>query len=310
MVQIIQYCSEKKGLWDDFVGISKNGTFLFMRNYMEYHSDRFEDYSLMAFDDGDLLSILPASRHGSELRSHGGLTYGGWVVNRKISAGKMMEIFECLVVFLKERDVKKVIYKCVPHIYHSYPAEEDLYALFRFGAKLVRRDVSSAIFMPDKIRFSKGKRWGVSKASQAGVQVCEFFDYNLYIQIENECLLPHGATATHTGAELQLLADRFPRNIHLFGGFLGDKFLSGCVVYETPTVAHVQYIATTEQGREVMALERVMDFLINEAYSQKKYFSFGISTTENGMVLNEGLVSQKEMFGARTVVHDFYELEI
>jgi len=123
-------------------------------------------------------------------------------------------------------------------------------------------------------------------------------------------LLPHGATATHTGAELQLLADRFPQNIHLFGGFLGDKFLSGCVVYETPTVAHVQYIATTEQGREVMALERVMDFLINEAYSQKKYFSFGISTTENGMVLNEGLVSQKEMFGARTVVHDFYELEI
>ena len=42
----------------------------------------------------------------------------------------------------------------------------------------------------------------------------------------------------------------------------------------------------------------------------KTYFDFGISTEENGRVLNSGLIDQKEGFGARGVVHDHYELDI
>ena len=42
-------------------------------------------------------------------------------------------------------------------------------------------------------------------------------------------------------------------------------------------------------------------------YADRRYFSFGISTEQAGQYLNEGLIAQKEGFGARTVVHDFYE---
>ena len=37
---------------------------------------------------------------------------------------------------------------------------------------------------------------------------------------------------------------------------------------------------------------------------------FGISTEEGGTVLNRGLIDYKEGFGARAVVHDFYELDV
>ena len=58
----------------------------------------------------------------------------------------MLDVFDaCLESHRPARESTGVVYKCVPHIYHSVPAEEDAYALFVRDAQLVRRDVSSAI---------------------------------------------------------------------------------------------------------------------------------------------------------------------
>ena len=46
-IDIVKYNHNMKAEWDAFVKTSKNGTFLFMRDYMEYHNDRFIDYSLL-----------------------------------------------------------------------------------------------------------------------------------------------------------------------------------------------------------------------------------------------------------------------
>ena len=54
----------------------------------------------------------------------------------------------------------------------------------------------------------------------------------------------------------------------------------------------------------------VMDYLINQQYTDKEYFDFGISTEDNGRYLNEGLITQKQEFGGRGVVYDFYELKV
>ena len=82
MIHIVRYTADKKAEWDSFVRESKNGTFLFMRDYMEYHADRFDDYSLMYYKGDKLLSLLPANRKGETLWSHQGLTYGGLVLNK------------------------------------------------------------------------------------------------------------------------------------------------------------------------------------------------------------------------------------
>ena len=61
-MKIVKYTVEQKNNWNDFVKNSKNTHFFFQRDYMEYHSDRFEDFSLMILDETDkLIAILPAN---------------------------------------------------------------------------------------------------------------------------------------------------------------------------------------------------------------------------------------------------------
>ena len=108
---------------------------------------------------------------------------------------------------------------------------------------------------------------------------------------------------------MRLLADRFPDNIKLFAGYRDDEMLGGVIVYETPRVAHAQYIATTDAGKELAAHDCVMDQLLNEVYTDKAYFDFGISTEDCGRLLNAGLIENKESFGARAVAYDHYELD-
>jgi hypothetical protein len=49
--------------------------------------------------------------------------------------------------------------------------------------------------------------------------------------------------------------------------------------------------------------------LIQEVFSNKRFFDFGISNEAGGKKLNNGLSYWKESFGAGTIIHDFYEVE-
>lgn len=309
-MKVVQYSRDLQGVWDAFIDASKNGTFMLKRGYVEYHEDRFTDFSLMFYDEDKLAAVMPASLHGNEVRSHGGLTYGGIISDRKMTTKKMLDVFDALKAFLVEKGVEKLIYKRVPSVYFSYSSDEDLYALFRNGANLVQRGMSTAVYLPDRIKLSKGKKWGISRAKQAGIAVKRFDDFDLFIAKENEVLKRHNTQAVHTGGELKLLADRFPDNIALYGAFLNDEFLAGTLVFTTPTVAHTQYITTTEKGREMFAFDFLGNELISNVYADKIWFDFGISTEDGGLFLNEGLCQQKETFGGRGIAYDCYELKV
>lgn len=311
MIDIVSYSSEKQKEWDAFIDASKNGTFMLKRGYVEYHADRFTDFSLMFYEDGNLIAVMPASLHGDVVRSHGGLTYGGIVSDRKMTTPKMLEVFDALKVFLKEKRISVLVYKRVPSVYFSYPSDEDLYALFRNDAKLARRDISTAVYLPDKIRFSELRRRGVKKALKNGLEVRQSFDYDGYVALLTEVLSVHHATKpVHTGAELALLASRFPDVIKLYCTYRGEEMLAGVLIFDTPLTVHAQYIANSEEGRNIGALDLVMDYLINTYAEGKTYFDFGISTEDLGRVLNYGLIGQKEMFGGRGIAYDFYEWEL
>lgn len=295
--------------WDVFIDASKNGTFMLKRGYVEYHADRFVDASLMCYDEDRLVAVLPASRHGDEIRSHGGLTYGGLVVGRDMTTPKELKVFSAIRKYMFEQGLSRLIYKRVPAIYYSYPADEDLYALFRNDARLIRRDVSTAINLEDAIPFSSIRRRMIKKANKQGLVVCQSDDFEGYVNLLSKVLSSrHAAKPVHTAAELRLLASRFPDVIKLFCAFQGDTMLAGVLIFDTPNVVHTQYIANSDEGCNVGALDLVMDYLVHEYSVGKKYFDFGIANENEGRVLNEGLIGQKEMFGGRAVIHDFYEL--
>jgi hypothetical protein len=311
-MNVIKYTSVYKKIWDEFVKNSKNGHFFFQRDYMEYHTDRFEDFSLLYFDETKkLIAVLPANIKDKILYTHQGLTFGGFLTGDKMKTETMLDIFEALKEFLKKEKINKLVYKCIPHIYHIKPSEEDRYALFRNDAKLIRRDVTSTIDLTEPVRYSKGRKWTISKAKKEALETFESDDYETFWQLLTNVLESnHEVKPVHTLEEIKKLAHLFPKNIKLYLSRKDTEIISGALIYENQKIVHTQYLANSKEGRELGALDLLLDYLIQNIYKDKKYFDFGISNEDAGRYLNTGLIAQKEGFGARTVVHDFYELEI
>lgn len=311
-LEILGYQDEYCQQWNDFVRKARNGHFLFMREYMEYHKDRFRDASLLILNEKkNIVALLPASMDGETLTSHGGLTFGGFIVDNKMTVELMMDIFVQVRDFVKTLGIKTIVYKCIPYIYSEYPADEDRYALWRVGAQLVRRDVSTAVRLEQPYKYQKGRKWMVARGKKNNIEIQESHDFASFMELENRILEEyHGARAVHSAEEIELLAQRFPENIHLYTGTLDGELLAGAVIFENRDVAHTQYLANSNEGRELGALDKLIDYLLKEKYVDFRYFDFGTSNEEQGRVLNKGLIGQKEGFGARAVVHDFYRWDI
>lgn len=285
---------------------------MFYRDYMEYHADRFEDFSLLVYDEKEkLIALLPANTKDKTVYSHQGLTFGGFLIDDKMRTELMVGIFTAMIDFLKKENFEKLVYKCIPHIYHSLPAEEDRYALFLNEARLVRRDVSSTIFLSKGARYSKGRKWSINKAKKEEISVEPLDSFDEYWSLlEGVLSSQHKAAPVHTRDEISFLKTKFPDNIKVYVARLSGEVIAGAVIYENDDIVHTQYLANSDIGREMGALDLVIDHLITSVYSAKQFFDFGISNEDAGRLLNTGLIAQKEGFGARPIVHDFYELDI
>ena len=112
-INLYQCGSQQFEEWNEFVAKSKNGTFLFDRRFMDYHADRFQDYSLMFYDNDRLQAVMPAHVNGDTLVSHGGLTYGGLVMGPGIKAVQVCELFRELNGCLSCHGFRRVVYKAV-----------------------------------------------------------------------------------------------------------------------------------------------------------------------------------------------------
>ena len=318
-MEIRQYTNVQASEWDAFVRESKNGTFLLERGFMDYHSDRFSDCSLMIYDDNHIIGLFPANwdEHNRLVYSHQGLTYGGLILSEEATQLQVLQMFQAILLWYQDfLQAARMVYKPIPYIYSNCASSEDLYALFRAGAKLQSRGVSSAVTMNNPLKMRKLRLRGAKKAIDNGLYIDRMSEEDWptlreFWDILSEVLETHHKVApVHTVEEMALLMTRFPQQIKLYLVRKEKQVVAGCVVFITRQVAHIQYIASSEEGRELGALDLLFRHLINERFKQMAYVDFGISTEHGGMFLNEGLIFQKEGFGARSVCYDTYELEI
>lgn len=309
MITIKRYTDSDRQLWNEFLRTSKNGYFLFYREYMEYHRDRFSDFSLLFFEDDRLVAIMPANLKDGVLHSHQGLTYGGVISDAHMSQNRMLSLFESLISFGREQSWTTLVYKAIPFFLHKVPSHEDSYALFRLGAKLTRVDCSSTIDLRAPISMSSSKKSGARKALRESISLSRSEDFDTFFSMVHSRLTARYQTKpVHTAAEMEQLAGNFPDNIVLYTASRREEMLAGVLVYVDGHFVHSQYISSTEEGRNLRAVDALVSHLVFEQYSDRFYFDFGISTVEQGLVLNETLCRQKEEFGASTTVNNFYEL--
>ncbi len=278
---------------------------------MEYHQDRFDDFSLLIFKKNKLIALLPANKQGNTLCSHQGLSYGGLILPSKSNFENVLEVMKSILIFLSKNKIEKLKIKQLPKIYNQKTSDELDYLFFILRAESFRRDLSMAIKLEEVVSYSKLRRREIKKAENLGLRFTESDNMSLFW---NSILIPnlkgqHGVSPVHSIEEMTLLKDRFPNYIKQFSVFDGEEILAGCIVFETKTVAHLQYIST-RRNIKMGALDYLIHMLITTIYRDKAYIDFGISNENQGRNINLGLLNWKQSFGASSVVHDFYEIEV
>ncbi len=311
-MEIRRYRREDKELWNSFVSKARNATFLFDRNYMDYHADRFDDNSFMFYHKGKLKAVLPANVSGDTLYSHQGLTYGGLLLDKKATVEDVLECFDSLNSWLRENGISKVVYKALPWIYQQYPSQEDLYALtWKCKAQLISRNIASTIVIDNKLKFAESRKSGIRKALSLNIEVGESNDVDGFWNVlEDNLGNRYNAKPVHTASEMKLLMSRFPNNIKLYVAKMNGEIVGGTLIYVTSQVVHTQYISASVEGKKHGALDLLFDYIINKVYANCRYFDFGKSTEQGGAYLNEPLIFQKEGFGGRGVCYDWYQWEL
>ena len=309
MFEIKRYTPQDKTIWDQYVSKARNATFLFYRDYMDYHSNRFHDYSLMFFKNGRLHSLLPAHSSDDILCSHFGLTYGGLIMDINVTIAETCQLFECLNNYLRLKGFRCVQYKAIPWIYHQVPSEEDLYALFwKCGANLLTRNVGTTIFIQQNLKWRRNHLRQLKKARlngitvQRGADIAEFWPV-----LEQHLWQRYQSKPVHSLAEMQLLQSRFPNNIIQYNAYKEGHIVGGITIYLSHNVVHAQYSSGNAEGMALGAMEIIYDKIMHEDYPNYAYLDLGSSTEQECSVINEGLISFKEGYGGRAVVYDTYE---
>ena len=305
-----KYKPQDKQLWNIFVEQAKNATFLFSRDFIEYHKGRFTDYSLLVYKGEVLVGLVPGNLVEDKLYSHQGLTYGGLVLNSKSKLEDATDYFAAVLSFLNSEGIVSLFLKSLPTIYHLLPSDELQYLLFITEAKLLRTDVSSTIELSNAIKIKSNRIEGVKKAKKHNLRITEGIAFD---EFWDEILVPnlkerHNAAPVHSLDEIKSLNSSFPNNILQFNVYDGSKLVAGATIFETKNVTHVQYISANADKQTLGSLDFLFEYFIRTRFVDKKYFDFGTSNENSGRNVNKGLQYWKECFGARSIVHQTYEV--
>ena len=310
MVSIETYNNSFKDDWNNFIDFSKNATFLFKRDFMDYHSDKFKDHSLLVYKNSELIALFPLNINEGKVYSHQGLTYGGVIVKDDIKFVKFLELFIEILKYLNDLSIHKLFVKQIPIIYNSSFNGELDYLSHISGGIIYRRDIISVIDMQTDFKISKDRIQGYKRGLNNNLEVKETNDFD---EFWNSILIPtlsdkHSVKPVHSLNEIKQLKSNFRENIKQYNVYQNDKIVAGTTIFQTKNVAHVQYIGSTPDKNSLGSLDFLFYNLIKEYYSNYKYFDFGNSHEKDGMKLNQGLNYWKEGYGARSLTQDFYEI--
>ena len=297
--------------WDNFVLASNQQSFLLQRDFMDYHSDRFSDFSLMIYKEDQLIGLLPANKVNNTVYSHQGLTYGGFIYKSNLKSDEAIGIFKATLSFLNESAIKTIHIKELPFIFLDNPSNTPFsYLYFKAKANLYRMDMHSAL-SPNELNYSRSRKNGMKRGEKQRLKVEETDDFS---EFWNKILIPnldqkHHVKPVHSLEEIQLLKSRFPNKIRQFNVYAEGEIVAGTTIFETKHVAHSQYISGNADKNTLGSLDFLHQYLLEEVFAEKPYFNFGISNEDQGQHINEGLLYWKEGFGAHSITQAFYSIE-
>ena len=300
-------------LWNTFVSAAKNATFLFHRDFMEYHKERFEDFSLLVFDKVKLVAVLPANRVDNKVYSHQGLTYGGLVYASKLKIEKIEVILDLLFDFFKSKRIEHFYLHPIPSFYLGQGNAAIDFFLMKRGAQLYRKEMNMVAHLHQEIPISKSKLKHFRRTEVLGLRVVEETNFQPFWEkiLEPRLVEKYDAKPVHSLAEIQLLHERFPKNIKQFSAYLEDKIVAGITIFEFENGVKSQYGATSKKGEKYRALDFLFISLLDVFQKRgKHFFDMGIVNDSGEKGFHSGLLQQKEELGCTVWNQDFYKIKL
>jgi hypothetical protein len=304
-----KYKPSDKTIWNIFASKSNQDTFLFQRDFMDYHSDRFLDFSLMVYKKEKLIALLPANKVEASLYSHQGLSYGGMVTKSKLRFEDYVALIVTIFNHLKSLGIDELMLKELPSIYNTSLSGELEYILSYSKANCIKTDNyfvidNSLDYQPNRNRLRALKKAEDLNLEITSDGIAEFWEL-MMINLNQR----YNTKPVHTLAEIKLLKNRFPDQIQFFSVVQDTKVCAGAVLFIMENVVHFQYSAGDEERANTAALDVLFHHLILK-YQHKKYVSFGSSATDSTLKINKGLSYWKESFGAKVIPQRTHKIEI
>jgi len=313
--EIKKFDASDEVIWDQFVAEGAvNSTFMHSRNFLNYHPEgKFEDCSLLVYKKGRLAAVLPACiKYEDGVKvffSHAGSTYGGPVLAEKYyTAVNIIEILQALEEYIKAGGFQKILLKITPDIFCKEKSDVLQYALKYLGYRDYD-ELSTYIDFNDykdniQDNFSSAQNRQLKQAMKNKLSF-EFFDdderiFSFY-SILGKNLKKFDSKPVHTYLELlDLKNNRLREKILFFGVFLDGMMIAGTMDFLFVSVFHTQYLAADYDRLD----SKPMPFLYYNVikYAKEHNFnklSWGISTEQQGTILNKSLLSFKESFGSK-----------
>lgn len=305
-----RYDARDKDLWNAFIRKAKNATFLFERDFMEYHCDRFDDHSLLFFDADQMVAVLPANRKDKIIYAHQGLTYGDLVLPMDAHESLVSELLEVLTEYLKSEQIIELILKPLPKFYSKASSSESLQFLSK-NAQLIRSDVNLTIDFNGPDLLSKSKKKHFRRVSELGLEMRESNNFTPFWKrvLEPKLAEKYATKPVHTEQEITMLAARFPQNIVQCDAYYEDEIVAGITLFKFDKGIKSQYGATTAAGEKLRALDFLFISLIEKYKNEMDFFDMGTVMQADGQI-NTGLKKQKEELGCSVYAQNIYSLKL
>ncbi|WP_438969290.1 hypothetical protein [Nonlabens sp.] len=294
-ITIKKYQPENATHWNAFLKKSINGTFLFDRSFMDYHSDRFDDHSLMIYEEDQLIGIVPAHTKENCFYSHRGLTYGIPVVLENKTRAVIVAVLE----YLDNSAFAKAEFNLTPQHYHK-----DNYILssklVENGFKIGRILHNMSVDLKANLNISSKKSIGYRNGKFENLKIERGADFKSFWEL---VLVPslrarHNSMPVHSLEEIELLASRFPNHIIQHNVYSDQELLAGITFFIKGKVIKSQYAASSPAGMKTDAV----GYIYIEAMKEYKHIGYhvmdlGPVNTSDGSI-NEGLYRFKKQLGS------------
>lgn len=320
-MEVFKYSCEWEKEWDEFVETrSVNGTFLQTRRFMNYHpKGRFEDCSIIFWDKGKIKAVCPACEQNinglKEFFSHRGMTFGGIILEKNsYRTDKVFELLELLEKYLKQNGFNKVILKTVPDIFSEKNMALLEYALQYYGYQEYK-ELNSYVNLKRDIGsiwngINRNKKRALKKAFEQNMVFRELrgnAELEKFYLILKKNLAKHGVSPIHSLEEIIDFANyRLKSETKFYGIFHGEFMLAAGMLFSfgNTKILHAQNLSADTDYMDSGAITLLYYSVILEAKKMGyNKLSWGISTEENGEVINKGLILNKESYGSEYYIN-------